>query len=95
MHRERFAEVFLDNLKKYKSWGFYGIKKKFMEKKLPADVIEHVLSEGLTEEEELETAKKFFRKEKIVIKNQQDKQKAARKLAAKGFRSSIVSKIVF
>ena len=92
---QRFAEVFLENLKKYKYWGYYGIKKKMMEKKLPMSVIEDVLSAGLSEEEELGIAKKYFSKEKMVIRNQEEKAKVARKLAAKGFRGSVISKLVF
>lgn len=91
----RFAEVYLENLKKYKSWGYFGIKKKFMEKKLPMDIIESVLAEGMTEEEELEIAKRFIKKYEVRSKNQAEKAKAARKLAAKGFRGSVVSKLIF
>jgi len=92
---QRFAEVYLENLKKYKSWGFYGIKKKLMEKRLPMPLIESVLSEGFSEEEELEVAKKFIKKYEVRSKNQDEKAKAARKLAAKGFRGSVVGKMLF
>lgn len=92
---QRFAEVFLENLKKYKSWGYYGIKKKMMEKKLPASIIEQVLSEGLSEEEELKIARRFFKNHEYGIMNYVEKQKAAQRLAAKGFRSGVISKIIF
>src|SRR3989338_11068688 len=80
---QRYAEVFLDNLKKYKNFGFYGIKKKFMEKKLPSSIIESVLALGLTVDDEKIIAERFIKKEGLRIENQEDKQKAARKLAAK------------
>src|SRR5947208_1412825 len=35
---QRYAEVYLANLKQYKNFGFYGIKKKLMEKKLPSEI---------------------------------------------------------
>src|ERR1700690_2671159 len=54
---ERYAEVFLDNLKQYKNLGYFGIKKKFMVKKLPGDLIEKVLTEGLSLADELAIAK--------------------------------------
>src|SRR5579863_8870158 len=41
---QRYAEIFLENLKAYKNLGYYGIKKKFMEKKLPPSMIESVLA---------------------------------------------------
>jgi regulatory protein len=65
---QKFAEVFLDNLMKYKNFGFYGIKKKMMEKKVPMDLIESILNEYLTVEEELKIAKRFLKKEGFQIK---------------------------
>lgn len=58
----RYAEVYLENLKKYKNFGYYGIKKKLMEKKLPMELIEEVLSEGLSIEDEVKIAKRFLKK---------------------------------
>jgi len=65
---ERYAIVFLDNLKQYKNLGYYGIKKKFMMKKLPNDLIEKVLEEGLPKEEELKIARRMLKKEGFVVK---------------------------
>ncbi|PIR96503.1 MAG: hypothetical protein COT92_00765 [Candidatus Doudnabacteria bacterium CG10_big_fil_rev_8_21_14_0_10_42_18] len=56
---EKYAQVFLENLKKYKTFGFYGVKKKFMEKRLPLPIISSVLEEGLPVEEEMKIAKKY------------------------------------
>lgn len=72
LNDERYAEVFLDNLKKYKTFGFYGIKKKLMEKKLPSSIIEGILSEGFTLEEELKIAKRFLKKEGVAVKSSAD-----------------------
>lgn len=91
----RFAEIFLDNFKKYKHFGYYGIKKKMTEKRLPAPVIERVLSEGLTEDEELKIAKKLVKNFKLDAINFKEKQKMASKLAAKGFRTQIIRKTIF
>ena len=62
---QRYAEVFLENLKAYRNFGYYGIKKKFMEKKLPMDLIERVLGEGLSVAEEIKIAKRLLKKEKF------------------------------
>ncbi len=59
---ERYAQVFLDNLKQYKILGYYGIKKKFMMKKLPEDIISKVLDEGLSLADELKIAKRYLKK---------------------------------
>src|SRR3989344_1841643 len=56
---QRYAEVYLDNLKKYKLFGFYGVKKKLMEKRLPSEIIESVLTDGLPVEEEEKIAKRL------------------------------------
>jgi SOS response regulatory protein OraA/RecX len=59
---ERYAEVFLDNLKQYKNLGYYAIKKKFMAKKLPAEIIGKVLDEGLPLDDELKIARRYLKK---------------------------------
>ena len=100
---QRFAEVYLENLKKYKSWGYSGLKKKKKKKRLPADIIEKVLSEALSEEEELEIAKRLLKKQNSLPLrgrdkggvSREDKSRLARKLAAKGFRGSVVSELIF
>ncbi len=104
----QFAEIFLDNLKKYKNFGYYGIKKKLIEKRLPASIIEQVLSEGLSEEEEMKIAERLLKRIEIRDKRKEDKpqyqklrfgtglsQKLAQKLRAKGFRSGVISKCLF
>jgi regulatory protein len=65
---ERYAQVFLDNLKQYKNLGYFGVKKKFLMKKLPTELIGRVLDEGLTAAEELKIAKRFLAKEGTAIK---------------------------
>ncbi len=107
---QRYAEIFLDNLKKYKSWGYYGIKKKMMEKRLSPSIVESVLSEGLSEEEELKIAERYLKKQETGDKIRDKKprhqiptnrdrygaqQKIAQKLRAKGFRSAVIVKIAF
>lgn len=69
---ERYAMVFLDNLKQYKNLGYYGIKKKFLMKKLPADLIGKVLDEGLSVDDEIKIAKRFLKKEGVVVKSPSD-----------------------
>jgi regulatory protein len=90
LNDENYAQVYLDNLKKYKTFGYYGIKKKLMEKRLPSNIIESVLSEGLGEEEEAKIANRLLKK-----LDEADKQKLAQKLKAKGFRMGVISKLVF
>ncbi len=65
----RYAEIFLDNLKRYRNLGYYGIKKKLMQKKLPNDLIDKTLEEGLSKEEELEIGKRLLKKEGYAVKD--------------------------
>ena len=65
---QRYAEVYLENLKMYKTFGFYGIKKKFMEKKLPPEIISQILTDGLSVEEEEKIARRFLKKEGFEVK---------------------------
>ena len=95
-----YAEVYIRNLKEYRSFGFYGIKKKLMEKNLPAGDIEELLETELTPAEELKIGKKFMAKElrgdyKKSDLTQEAKQKLARKLQARGFRGDAVAKLIF
>ncbi len=102
---QRYAEVYVENLKKYKTFGYYGIKKKLMEKRLPAGIIEQVLDESLSEEEEIKIAKRYLIKyeagnmkqeAKVQKKDElyQVKQKLAKKLASRGFRTEVVMQII-
>ena len=108
---DRYAEIFLENLKAYKNLGYYGIKKKFMEKKLPAQLIESVLRDGYSVADETLVAKRFLKKEGFEVKVKSDdgeiqyntfneesskeKQKIANRLKSRGFRGEVVAKLVF
>ena len=90
----RYAEIYLENLKKYKTFGFYGIKKKLMEKRLPSSIIEKVLSEGLSEEEEIKIAVRFLKKYQIQNTKYEELQKLAQKLKSRGFRGSTIVSVI-
>lgn len=91
----RYAEVYMENLKKYKQFGFFGIKKKLMEKKLPLALIESVLIDGLSEAEELKIALRFVKNKKMGELSYEDKQKLAQKMKNRGFRGSVIAKMLF
>ncbi len=107
---ERYAVVFLENLKQYKNLGYYGIKKKFMMKKLPNELIDRVLEEGLSIDEEIKIAKRLLAKEGVTPKQKTDeesryqtynaeeskkKQKTSQRLKSRGFRGEVIGKLVF
>lgn len=95
---KHYAEVYLNNLKEYRSFGYYGIKKKLLEKHLSQAIIEQLMEQEVTADEELNIGKKFLQKELGPGKktlDQVQKQKLARKLQARGFRNDIIAKLVF
>lgn len=85
LNDNQFAQNYFDNLKKYKSFGYFGIKRKLMEKKIPSKLIEKTLRE-LTAKEELAIARRLLSKGTKVL----DKQKQVRMLQSRGFRSQAV-----
>jgi regulatory protein len=107
----KYAEVFLENLKAYKNFGYYGIKKKFMEKKIPASLIDSTLQAGLTAKDEIKIAQRLLKKEGIEVKQKKDeeenqystfneeatkeKQKLANRLKSRGFRGEVISRLLF
>ncbi len=64
-----YAEVFLENLKAYRSFGYFGIKKKMMEKKLPIALIESTLEGGLSVADETKIAERLLKKIGYKIEN--------------------------
>lgn len=68
LNDEQYAEIFLENLKTYRSFGYYGIKKKFLEKKLPQKLIEKILQEGLSVKDEEKIARRLLQKEGFEVK---------------------------
>jgi len=92
LNDERYAKIFVENLKKYKSFGFYGIKAKLMAKKIPNDMIEGVLEEFFPEEEEIVVARRFVKK--LARIGRKEYEKVARSLASKGFRTGVTTKVL-
>jgi regulatory protein len=96
----KFAEVFLDNLKRFKYYGHQMIKQKMFQKKLDKNLIEEVLTEQLGLEDELAIARRFLEKEfpsYLADKakfSYQDKQKIAHRLQARGFRGQVIAQVI-
>lgn len=85
---QQYAQVYFENLKKYRNFGFFGIKKKLMDKRVEKGHIDQLLKE-LTIKEELEIAKKLFSR----VQNKTYEQKA-RMLQSRGFRSEVTQKLL-
>ena len=92
LNDQRFAQIFVENLKRYKSFGYYGIKAKLMQRKIPSEIIVSVLEEFLQVEEEMAVAKRFLAK----LKRQQREgyAKLSRSMASKGFRTEVIREVL-
>jgi regulatory protein len=84
LNDEQFAQIYFENLKKYKLFGYFGIKKKLLEKKLGSKIIDALLA-SFSAAEELQIAKKAVAKKKGKNSSQ-----IVRFLQSKGFRSAAI-----
>ena len=85
---ERFAQLYFENLKKYKQMGYYGVKQKLMLKKIPSSIITNVLAE-YGEKEEKAVAKEYVRKHSKKTEDQ-----LMRGLQGRGFRSDVIFSVL-
>lgn len=81
-----FAQAYLDELLRTKTFGFYGLKAKLMSRGIPGTDAESLLKEKLSLEKEKEIALRVVERIGKI-----DKVKLAQKLSRKGFRSEVVS----
>lgn len=98
LNDEEYAEVYIGNFKSYQTYGLYMIKKKMMERRLPRELIESKLEELLTEDDEMEIAKRYARKKFESLKDikklpYEEKQKFLRRILSRGFRVSVATKL--
>lgn len=89
---QRFAEIFVDNLKRYKDFGFYAIKKKLHERQIPSDLAEEALKQFFTVEDELEVARRAVTKLKRQGRTQWEQ--LMRSLESRGFRSEAIREVL-
>lgn len=60
---DRYAEIFIENMKSYKHYGYFMMKKKLMEKLLPKDLIEQKLDDLVSVADERKIAERYLQKE--------------------------------
>lgn len=93
LNDEQFAQIYFDNLVKYKLFGYFGIKKKLIERKISAALTEKLLRQ-FSVRDELAIARKVLARQKRGSgkEKESDKQRLVRALASKGFRSETIFK---
>ncbi|MBI3952399.1 MAG: RecX family transcriptional regulator [Candidatus Doudnabacteria bacterium] len=85
LDNDQYAQTYLDNLIKYKTLGFYGLKAKLMQRGVAGQEAENLLKANFPPEKEREVALRL-----VERSGKMGKLKLAQKLARKGFRSEII-----
>ncbi len=84
-----FAQLFLDSLIRFKTFGFYGLMAKLRQRGIEKAMAEELLREFFPIEQELEIAQKVAARD-----SKGDKIKLAQKLSRKGFRSEVIHQVI-
>src|SRR3989338_5447821 len=90
---ERFAQIFVDNLKRYKDFGYYGIRAKLLKARVPSEMAERALSEFFTVEDEVAVARRLAAK--LKRQGRAEWKKLTRSLASRGFRTEAVRQVLY
>ncbi len=88
-----YAKTYIDELIRNKTFGFYGLKAKMMQRGIEADDAERLLKENFSHEKEKEIAQRVVERETRIV-NREDKIKLAQKLSRKGFRSEAIREVI-
>jgi regulatory protein len=89
INNEQFAQMYVEELLRNKTFGFYGFKAKLMQRGIPGSEAESLLKENLSIEQEIEIAKKLVDRERDF-----DKIKFSQRLQRKGFRGEVIRQVV-
>ena len=89
LNDELFAEIFLGNLIKHKTFGYYGVLMKLKNRGIEDGLARRFLGKSLTSDVELSIGLSFVRRKRMF-----DPQKVAASLVRKGFRTETISKII-
>jgi len=103
LDNQQFAQMYLDELIRNKTFGFYGLKAKLMTRGIASNEAEKLLKENLSIEKETELAQRVVaaseRRASPILDGRErekniDKLKLSQKLSRKGFRSEVIREVV-
>lgn len=92
LNDERYAQIYVENLKRYKNFGYFGIQARLLKKKIPSDIISKTLQDLFSVEEELLVARRFLKQ--LQKQKRTRYEQIVRSLASRGFRSEVVRQIL-
>lgn len=85
---ERYAEAVVDSLKRYRAYGYYYVKKKLLERRVPEAVAAAALERDFSPEDELGSLERYLKKYGTAL----PKDKLVSRLKARGFRSGTIAR---
>lgn len=88
LNDEQFAEIYLENLIRFKTFGYYGLRAKLLGRGIDDTIIQKLLAEQLSFEVETKIA------QKVVSKSHKEKDKLQQSLSRKGFRSQVIASVL-
>ena len=98
LNDEEFAEAYINDRINFNPRGRFLIKKELNERGIAENIIERKMEELLSEEKEVESAKKMAEKKLRTINNKTDKIKVDQKirsyLQSKGYSFDIINLVV-
>lgn len=98
LNDEEFAEAYINDRINFNPRGRFLIKKELNERGIAENIIERKIEELLSEEKEVESAKKMAEKKLRTINNKTDKIKVDQKirsyLQSKGYSFDIINLVV-
>ncbi len=86
---DQFAQMYLDELLRNKTLGYFGFKSKLMQRGVASNEADRLLKESLPFEKERELAEKILNRSSNL-----PKQKVAQRLSSKGFRSDVIRSVI-
>lgn len=86
---KKYAEIYLQNMIEYKTYGYYGIRIKLLQKKLDKPLIDQLLRDLLTPEVERTIVLKLLAKSANA---QKSKEQLIQSMRQKGFRTDVILK---
>ncbi|OGE84807.1 MAG: hypothetical protein A3J48_01165 [Candidatus Doudnabacteria bacterium RIFCSPHIGHO2_02_FULL_46_11] len=88
---QKYAEIYLRNLMDYRSFGYYGIRSKLLQKRLDKNLIDSLLKQNLNERQEAEIALRFSKK---PANSGRTKESIIQSLRQRGFRTTAILRAV-
>jgi regulatory protein len=94
LNDEDYAEVYVNNLIRYKTYGYYSIKSKLMQKGIESGLAQSALERNLSLETEAKLAEKFLGSKRRLLSGSVSKEKAAAALKRRGFRQAVIGTVL-